>query len=95
MNKRQPLYKEKPERWSNNADKIITYDFEFKGMLVKPGMKFKIKNDRNTYTFLCMVHAIAKDLTWIECSSPEGFKSVRVDKISRILVSKRSYNKNG
>lgn len=93
MNKRIALYKTNPARWANDEDKAITYEFDFKGTLVKPGMQFKLKNDRNTYIFICLVHAISLDKTWIECSSLEGFKSARIDKISRILVPKRSYKK--
>jgi len=95
MIKRTPLYKENPPRYSHDDDKVVTYEFQFKGKLVTPGMKFKIKNDRTIYTFICLVHALKADSTWVEAMSVNGSKAVRIEKISQIIVPKRSYKKRG
>jgi hypothetical protein len=93
VNKRNALYKEKPERWAADPDKYVSYEFKWKNIEVKPGVQFKLKNDRNIYTFICLVHNTKLDTTWIECSSGEGFKSVRISRVSKVLVPKRSYKR--
>lgn len=86
-------YPEKPERWAGDPDKVISYEFELNGKPVTPGTKFKVKGDRSTYTFVCLVHNIRLDVTWIEAMNECGFKSFRPERITSIVVPKRSYRK--
>jgi hypothetical protein len=77
------IYKENPPRWSSRPDFIVDYEFEFKGIPIHPGTKFRIKNERTIFTFECLV-TNTKGSTWIEAISPEGFRSIRLEKIARI-----------
>jgi len=81
------------ERWALDPDKHVSYIFDFKGIEVKPGMQFKIKNERTTFTFICLVHNIKIDTTWIECQTPEGFRAVRPEKITKLVGIKKSYRR--
>lgn len=82
------------ERWDTDPNKAVSYEFDFKGQLVKPGQKFKLKNDRNVYTFHCLVHNVISGTTWIEATSTEGFHSFRPEKVFKLIGIKRSYAKN-
>lgn len=81
------------DRWALDSGKHVTYEFEFKGQLVKSGMQLKFKNDHATYTFKCMVSKIGTDTVWLELLSSTGFHSKRVDQISKVVGIKRSYKK--
>lgn len=82
-------------RWYNDQNKTVHYEFEFKKKTVLPGMTLKLKRDRSRYKFICYVHDIRLDKTWLELISPEGFKSVTMDKISKVYyTTKRSRAKN-
>ena len=90
---RRSKYKGVTERWGMDPNKTVSYEFTFGKHVVKPGTQVKIKNDRGTYTFLCLVHNTKLDTTWLELTGPEGFKSVRIERISGIVGLKRSYKK--
>lgn len=81
-------------RWSKDPNKAVVYSFDFRGIEVKPGMKFRLKNDRNIYTFHCLVTNIRTGAVWIECTSPEGFFSFRPERVFKLEGIKRSYKKN-
>lgn len=94
MIKRTSKKKRDTSRWAYHEDKAVVYEFQFGRTTVTPGMKFRIKNDRTEYTFQCLVTNTSTGAVWIEAISPEGFKSVRPEKISRVLgTKKRSYRK--
>lgn len=93
MKKRGQLYQENPERWSQDSNKCVTYEVMFKGYIMKPGTQFRIKDDRNIYTFLCLVSKLDNGSAWIEATSIEGFKSIRPEKITGIVGLKKSYVK--
>lgn len=79
------------ERWAYDDDKTVHYEFEFKNRKVVPGTTLTLKHDRTRYKFICYVHNIKLDTTWLELVSPEGFKSVRIDKVSKVFfTTKRS-----
>lgn len=86
-------YKGSVERWALDENKHVSYEFEFQGQLVTAGMQLKLKNDHATYNFLCLVHDVRLDRTWLELSGPTGFYSKRIDRVSRIVGIKRSYAK--
>jgi hypothetical protein len=87
MNKRKRVYTENPPRWSHDENKSVHYEFEFKNRKVTPGMTLTLKYDRTTYKFICYVHDIRLDSTWLELISPEGFKSVRIDRVSKVYFT--------
>lgn len=79
------------ERWAHDLNKTVHYEFEFKNRTVTPGMTLTLKYDRTKYKFVCYVHDIKLDSTWLELISPEGFKSVRIDRVSKVFwTNKRS-----
>lgn len=79
------------ERWSNDPNKTVHYEFEFRGKTVTPGMTLTLKYDRTKYKFICYVHDRRLDKTWLELISAEGFKSVTMDKVSKVyFTTKRS-----
>lgn len=82
------------ERWEGDVNKAVAYEFEFNGQIVKPGQKFKLKNDRLVYTFHCLVHNIRTGTSWIEATSENGFHSFRPEKVFKLIGIKRSYSKN-
>lgn len=86
-------YKGSLERWALDENKHVSYELEFKGQIIKVGTQLKLKNDHTTYNFLCLVHDIKLDKTWMELSGPTGFYSKTVDRISKIVGIKRSYAK--
>jgi hypothetical protein len=88
---RSKRYPVNPARWSHDISKTIHYEFTFKGKVVTSGTTLTLKHDRTKYQFICYVHDSRLDRTWIELMSPEGFKSARIDRISRVFVTtKRS-----
>ena len=79
------------ERWSFDPNKTVHYEFEFKNRKVVPGTTLTLKHDRTRYKFVCYVHNIKLDTTWIELISQEGFKSARIEKVSKVyFTTKRS-----
>lgn len=91
MRKRRIGYN--PPRWASDPNKRVTYEFQFKSHLVRPGMQFKLKNDRTIYTFKCLVTDIVTGATWVEAISMMGFKFVRPEKIMSLVGIKKSYRK--
>lgn len=81
------------ERWGHDPNKTVTYEFEFKGHVVKAGTQLKLKNDRTTYTFLCLVHDSRLDKTWLELIGPCGFHFKTIDRVMSVAGIKRSYRK--
>ncbi len=78
-------------RWSHDVNKSVYYEFEFKNRTVTPGTTLTLKYDRTKYKFVCYVHDARLDSTWLELISPEGFKSVRIDRVSKVIwTTKRS-----
>lgn len=84
------LYKENPPRWGARPEMAVTYEFEFRGVTVKPGMKFKMKNDRTIFTFTCLVTNMKTQDTWIEAMTSEGFRSIRPEKVYKLIGIKKS-----
>lgn len=81
-------FKGGPEsRWSHDTNKTVHYEFEFKKRTVTPGTTLTLKYDRTRYKFVCYVHDIRLDKTWLELISPEGFKSVTMDKVSKVYFT--------
>lgn len=79
------------ERWSHDSNKTVHYEFEFKNRTVTSGTTLTLKYDRTQYKFVCYVHDMRLDSTWLELISPEGFKSVRIDRVSKVFwTTKRS-----
>ena len=84
-------YTKNPARWSHDLNKTVHYEFLWKGKSVTPGATLTLKFDRIKYRFLCLVHDVKLDLTWLELISDEGFKSARIDRVSRVFTTvKRS-----
>jgi hypothetical protein len=79
------------ERWSSDPNKTVHYEFEFNKRTVTPGTTLTLKYDRTKYKFICYVHDSRLDSTLVELISPEGFKSARIESISKVLfTTKRS-----
>lgn len=84
-------YPSNPARWSHDDDKHISYEFTYKKKKVTPGMTIKLKHDRTQYRFICLVTDTRLDVTWLELISDEGYKSVRLERVSAVLSTvKRS-----
>lgn len=87
-------------RWAKDESKTLVYELQFKNGLIVPGTKFKLKHDRSIYTFHCLVHCkrivdgVEIISSWVECMSAEGYKSVRPERISKVMAPKRSYKRN-
>lgn len=90
---RRKTVKRDVSRWAEDPDKAVSYEFQFNGHPVKPGQKFKLKNDRLVYTFHCLVHNIKTGTSWVECVSDEGYHSFRPEKVFKLVGIKRSYTK--
>ena len=78
---------ESAKRWERCKDKTVHYEFEFKNRTVLPGTTLTLKYDKTRYKFVCYVHDIKLDKTWLELISPEGFKSVTMDKVSKVFFT--------
>lgn len=76
-----------------NQPHIVLIDLHLHGEYIKPGTLLRIKHDRTAWTYLCMYHNQEKDVQWVDLRSPEGFKSVRPDKIAGEFIQKRSRRK--
>jgi hypothetical protein len=84
-------YPSNPDRWSHDENKHISYEFKFKNTVVTPGMTLTLRHDRTKYRFICLVHDSRLDKTWIELLSDEGYKSARVERVTKVLSTvKRS-----
>jgi hypothetical protein len=75
--------------WSNDLNKTVHYEFQFKNKTVRPGMIVKLKRDSTQYKFICYVHDTKLDSTWIELISVNGYKATRIENISKVLVTKK------
>lgn len=93
MNRKKYAYSGNTERWGQDVDKSVAYEFEFKSQLIKPGMQLRFKNDHSIYTFKCLVTQVSTGNTWLELTSTTGFHSKRIEQISRVVGIKRSYKK--
>lgn len=88
------------DRWGIDPNKTVVYELQFKKDLLTPGSKFKVKYDRSTYIFNCLVHlkkivdGVETVVTWIECMNANGYKSIRPENIVKVVKPKRSYRKN-
>lgn len=71
--------------------RYVTYEFEFKGKLVKAGMQIKLKNDYRTYTFNRLVHDSSLGKTWMIISNKAGTYARCISKVVKIVGIKRSY----
>jgi hypothetical protein len=79
------------ERWSHDENKTVHYEFQFKNKTVLPGTTLTLKYDRTKYKFICYVYDKKLDKIWLELISPEGFKSVTMDRVSKVyFTTKRS-----
>lgn len=95
MKSKNKLYESKPERWSSDPDKSVSYKFTFQNIVMEPGTKFKIKGEHTIFIFDCLVHHIVKDIVWIECQEDKGgFRSFYPSKISKIIVPKKPRRKD-
>jgi hypothetical protein len=74
-------------RWATDENKTVHYEFEFKNKKVVPGTTLTLKYDRTRYKFVCYVHDIRLDRTWLELISPEGFKSATIDRVSKVYFT--------
>jgi hypothetical protein len=79
-----------------NPDIVVYYELQFNGEIMKPGEKFKIKNDSKTYIFQCFAHNITLDSSWIDamCLDTGEFRSFRVDRIKGLVRKKSRVKKN-
>jgi hypothetical protein len=85
--KKSKRYSENPARWSHDANKVVTYEFSFKGKTVTAGTTVMLKFDRTQYKFICLVHDTKLDSTWLELLGADGYRSVRIDRIGRALTT--------
>lgn len=92
MNKRTQIERD-TSRWATDPDKAVVYEMTFKGDIIKPGQRFKIKNDRTIYTFHCLVTNIKSGTTWIECACETGYYSFRPEKMYKLVGIKKSRRK--
>lgn len=83
--KRTKVYDGPQARWAHDSNKTVHYEFTFKNRPVTPGTILTLKHDRTKYKFVCYVHDSRLDSTWLELISPEGFKSARLDRVSRVF----------
>lgn len=72
-------------------NRYVTYEFEFKGNLVKAGMQIKLKNDYRTYTFNRLVHDSSLGKTWMIVSCKTGTYAKCISRIIKIVGIKKSY----
>jgi hypothetical protein len=94
MKNKTKLYDSSPERWSTDPNKAVFYELEFRGFMMKPGTKFKIKGEHTIFIFACLVHNISKDVTWVECQEEKGgFRSFYPSKIAKVIAPKVSYRR--
>lgn len=92
MNKRDQVTRD-TSRWAGDDNKVVTYEMTFKGDIIKPGQRFRIKHDRTVYTFHCLVTNIKTGSTWIECACESGFYSFRPERMYKLTGVKRSRQK--
>lgn len=78
-------------RWSQDPNKTVHYEFQYGKRTVTPGTVIKLKHDRTQYRFICYVYDARLNSTWVELLSVNGYKSARIENISKVLVTtKRS-----
>ncbi len=79
-------------RHGANDDIVIFWELKFDKDVLTPGTRFRIKNDRNTYSFDCFAHNIKLDVTWVDarCIETGEFRSFRVDRIKSVVKTKIS-----
>jgi hypothetical protein len=77
--------------YQNNDNVYVEYELAFKGDVLKPGDKFKIKFDRDVYIFLRLAHHIKNDTTWVDAMSDSrgSWHSIRIETIQKIIRPKK------
>jgi hypothetical protein len=67
----------------------ISYEYQFKKDLIVPGTKLKIKGERGEFTFQRVVYHKEKNVTWIDCFSPTGYRAFYVERLNRVVKPKK------
>lgn len=69
----------------------IYYELKFNDDIIKPGTLLKMKNRRYAHTYLCHVHFLEDDKTFVVTKDDRGqLRSFHISKIDRIVKLKRS-----
>lgn len=85
--KRSKRYPTNPARWAHDENKTVLYEFTWRNKIVPAGTVIKLRHDRLSYRFVCLVHDNRLGVSWIELTSPEGYKSVRLERVSQVLTT--------
>lgn len=80
------------EPYATNDSIYVKYELEYKGDVIKPGTKIKIKGLQGTFIFKCLAHNISLDSTWIDCwdDNTRGLRAFHVDRLKGVVKAKRS-----
>jgi hypothetical protein len=90
---RRTAYKGDTTRWALDPNKQVSYEFQFQGGIVTPGMELRIRDDRAVYKFLCLVYDSKLDKTWLELSCVMGFRAKTIDKVTKVIGLKKTKRK--
>jgi hypothetical protein len=72
-----------------NPNWIVTEEYSYGKDLIVPGDKIKIKFERGEYKFIHHVFHIKKEVEWIDCIGPEGFRSFYTDQLKGKVKAKK------
>lgn len=61
-----------PNSWYEDAyrdveHRYVQWELVFGPDVIRPGTKIKIKQNRGTFLFRCLVHNSKQDISWIDC----------------------------
>jgi hypothetical protein len=75
-------------------DRFLQFEFELNGKLVTPGERIKVRGERKSFMFCCIVISLKEDTSWIECIGEKGqVKYFHPGEVS-MVKKKRSFWKN-
>ena len=81
--------------WSTHEHIHATFEIEFGKDIIKPGTIIKIKNERGTFKFRCLVHNSHLDVSWIDCfdTTTQQYRAFDVHRLKGIVKPKKSRRK--
>lgn len=71
----------------------ISYEYQHGKDVILPGTPIKIKGERGVFTFQRVVFHKEKQVSWIDCYSPSGYRAFYVDRLKGAVKTKKKRKK--
>lgn len=80
--------KPKIKPYFHNENITVSYEYQFKNHLMKPGDLFKARYQRGSFKFIKVVNNAEKNVTWIDCLDGKSgeFRSFYTDNIKSVVL---------